>query len=60
MSLHPISLSPHALHSNYNQTHVNDPSAGSPTETLLRLVLPLNGQIRVGSQAIARSLPDPH
>ena len=24
---------------------VNDPSAGSPTETLLRLVLPLNDQV---------------
>lgn len=23
----------------------NDPSAGSPTETLLRLLLPLNGQV---------------
>ena len=26
--------------------HVNDPSAGSPTETLLRLLLPLNNQVR--------------
>jgi hypothetical protein len=25
--------------------HVNDPSAGSPTETLLRLLLPLNEQV---------------
>ena len=25
--------------------HVNDPSAGSPTETLLRLLLPLNDQV---------------
>ena len=24
----------------------NDPSAGSPTETLLRLLLPLNNQVR--------------
>jgi hypothetical protein len=24
---------------------VNDPSAGSPTETLLRLLLPLNSQV---------------
>jgi hypothetical protein len=24
---------------------VNDPSAGSPTETLLRLLLPLNDQV---------------
>lgn len=24
---------------------VNDPSAGSPTETLLRLLLPLNGKV---------------
>ena len=25
--------------------YVNDPSAGSPTETLLRLLLPLNGKV---------------
>lgn len=25
--------------------YVNDPSAGSPTETLLRLLLPLNDQV---------------
>ena len=25
--------------------HSNDPSAGSPTETLLRLLLPLNDQV---------------
>ena len=28
----------------------NDPSAGSPTETLLRLLLPLNDQVRTTSQ----------
>ena len=27
------------------QVNVNDPSAGSPTETLLRLLLPLNDQV---------------
>lgn len=27
------------------QPFVNDPSAGSPTETLLRLLLPLNDQV---------------
>lgn len=27
------------------QRYVNDPSAGSPTETLLRLLLPLNDQV---------------
>ena len=26
--------------------YINDPSAGSPTETLLRLLLPLNHQVR--------------
>ena len=31
---------------------VNDPSAGSPTETLLRLLLPLNDQIRSTSQHV--------
>ncbi|GAB5360320.1 hypothetical protein AAMO2058_000617500 [Amorphochlora amoebiformis] len=29
-----------------NKSSVNDPSAGSPTETLLRLLLPLNHQVR--------------
>ncbi len=29
---------------------VNDPSAGSPTETLLRLLLPLNDQVRSSSR----------
>ena len=36
----------------------NDPSAGSPTETLLRLLLPLNDQVRTTSQqlgSLARS-----
>ncbi len=28
----------------------NDPSAGSPTETLLRLLLPLNDQVQQSSQ----------
>ena len=28
-----------------NHRHGNDPSAGSPTETLLRLLLPLNDQV---------------
>ena len=27
------------------ETDVNDPSAGSPTETLLRLLLPLDSQV---------------
>ena len=29
----------------YVWIRVNDPSAGSPTETLLRLLLPLNDQV---------------
>ena len=40
---------PHLLrtvHSGVSQkTNGNDPSAGSPTETLLRLLLPLNDQV---------------
>ena len=28
------------------RTEENDPSAGSPTETLLRLLLPLNDKVR--------------
>jgi hypothetical protein len=29
----------------HREGYVNDPSAGSPTETLLRLLLPLNEQV---------------
>ena len=29
----------------FRKKSVNDPSAGSPTETLLRLLLPLNEQV---------------
>ena len=33
--------------------HFNDPSAGSPTETLLRLHLPLNDKVRTSSRSQA-------
>ena len=33
------------MHKNSTHRFVNDPSAGSPTETLLRLLLPLNDQV---------------
>ena len=36
---------------------VNDPSAGSPTETLLRLLLPLNGKVQPTSSNPATRLP---
>ena len=57
-----IQHSPHLLgtiHSGVSQrmTNGNDPSAGSPTETLLRLLLPLNDQIwrtfRQSAKAVA-------
>lgn len=38
---------------------VNDPSAGSPTETLLRLLLPLDSQVRPSSQRSARAAGRP-
>ena len=34
---------------------VNDPSAGSPTETLLRLLLPLSDKVYLTFHATARS-----
>jgi hypothetical protein len=34
-----------AGHAQHRQRYDNDPSAGSPTETLLRLLLPLNDQV---------------
>jgi hypothetical protein len=36
-----------------NINFINDPSAGSPTETLLRLLLPLNDQVCPTSQHLA-------
>ena len=36
------------------QLYGNDPSAGSPTETLLRLLLPLNDRVRSSSPGIER------
>ena len=38
------------------KTHDNDPSAGSPTETLLRLLLPLDDQVRPSSRNPAQPL----
>ena len=35
----------------------NDPSAGSPTETLLRLLLPLDDKVWVTSRRSARGEP---
>ena len=42
-----------------SRNHVNDPSAGSPTETLLRLLLPLDSQVRPSSQRSARAVGRP-
>ena len=46
----PECTSPHRLHRRIHKsvigTCANDPSAGSPTETLLRLLLPLNDKVR--------------
>ena len=36
---------------------VNDPSAGSPTETLLRLLLPLNDQVWTSFRRVMASPP---
>ena len=33
------------IHAEKHVYSINDPSAGSPTETLLRLLLPLNDQV---------------
>ena len=38
-------------------TNVNDPSAGSPTETLLRLLLPLNDQVWTSFRLVMASPP---
>ena len=37
--------------------HDNDPSAGSPTETLLRLLLPLNDKVCITSRHLAAGEP---
>ena len=46
-------------HTALGTDHVNDPSAGSPTETLLRLLLPLDSQVRPSSQRSARAVGRP-
>ena len=38
-------------------TFKNDPSAGSPTETLLRLLLPLNVKVYTTSQNSSNGFP---
>ena len=46
--------------------YMNDPSAGSPTETLLRLLLPLSDKVRISSHrgqsvnAPIAAVPKPH
>ena len=40
--------------------HVNDPSAGSPTETLLRLLLPLSDKVYLTSRILADSVQKVH
>ena len=37
----------------------NDPSAGSPTETLLRLLLPLNDKVQWTSRDVGGGEPPP-
>ena len=40
----------HGIAAQHTKLSVNDPSAGSPTETLLRLLLSLDGQVWTSSQ----------
>src|SRR3990170_7102405 len=41
------------------EPHDNDPSAGSPTETLLRLLLPLNDKVQWTSRDVGGGEPPP-
>ncbi|WJX25216.1 hypothetical protein P8452_14278 [Trifolium repens] len=53
-------VSEHNPHENRLRCHAgidNDPSAGSPTETLLRLLLPLNDKVQWTSHNVAGSEP---
>ena len=43
-------FAPESASSSGETLNVNDPSAGSPTETLLRLLLPLDSQVRSSSR----------
>lgn len=45
INFHTISYARQQWNCHSNKTHTNDPSAGSPTETLLRLHLPLDDKI---------------
>src|SRR6185312_6663516 len=42
----------------YMDTYGNDPSAGSPTETLLRLLLPLDDQVCFSSRCAGGEPPN--
>ena len=44
-NLHPWEEAHTEMCTKYSGSHANDPSAGSPTETLLRLLLPLSDKI---------------
>ena len=39
----------------FTENNVSDPSAGSPTETLLRLLLPLDNAVRTSSRVASRT-----
>ena len=44
-NLHPRREARTQICTEYSESNANDPSAGSPTETLLRLLLPLSDKV---------------
>ena len=52
-----VSLTSDKSSTNQPASTVNDPSAGSPTETLLRLLLPLNDQVWTSFRLVMASPP---
>ena len=55
----PTSETPHTVNKRWMGVEEtgNDPSAGSPTETLLRLLLPLNDKVWTASRGITAGEP---
>ena len=54
----PYSKEQEPVRTGFGMDTGNDPSAGSPTETLLRLLLPLNNKVWTASRSVASGEPN--
>ena len=54
----PLQKTKRLVRTGFGMDTGNDPSAGSPTETLLRLLLPLNNKVWTASRSVASGEPN--